>query len=231
MNPAQSPDLTLLLPSSQRPRDEMIAELRARIEALRQPWQKLVAHILLDEEFLPRFASAPAARSMHHAYVGGLLEHSLSMAAIAEHLAGQYDYVNKDLLMAGVLLHDMGKTLEYDISGTFTRSEDGRLVGHITRAAILIEMAAAQLRFPAAQLRDLTHLIVSHHGTNEWGSPATPRTLEGILLHQIDLLDSRVQGFFDHVRDDAGHGPWTMKRNPMFGSTMRYPEGWGMSGE
>lgn len=226
MNPAPSPDLTLLLPSSQRAPEEMIAELRERIGGLSDPWQKLVASLLLDDDFLPQFAAAPAARNMHHAYIGGLLEHSLSMAAIAESLATHYDYVNKDLLMAGVLLHDMGKTLEYEISGAFTRSDDGRLVGHITRAAIMVETAAAQLDFPPDQLRDLIHLIVSHHGTNEWGSPTRPKTLEGILLHQIDLLDSRVQGYLDHVRDDAGAGPWTLKRNPMFGSTMRYPEGW-----
>lgn len=223
MNVSHDPDLTELLPSSQRDRQEMIGELQEYIGRLAEPWQTLVAYLLLDESFLNHFANAPAARGMHHAYVGGLLEHSLSMAAIAEFLIGHYPHVNKELLLAATLLHDMGKTVEYAVDGAFAVTEDGRLVGHIVRAIVMIEKAAAELDFPETDLRHLIHLIASHHGAQEWGSPVVPKMLEAVLLHQIDLLDSRVQGFLDHVRNDAGEGEWTVKPSAMFNTELRRP--------
>jgi 3'-5' exoribonuclease len=203
----------------------MLAELRDCVAALSEPWQTLAGYLLLEGALAEQFAVAPAARGMHHAYIGGLLEHSLSMAAVARQLAAHYPYVNKDLLVCGALLHDLGKTLEYTLDEGFARSEDGRLVGHIVRAAVMIETAAHELGFPAAELRQLLHLIISHHGTHEWGSPVVPKTLEAVLLHQIDLLDSRVGGFMDHVGNDGGGEPWTTKRSEMFGTDLRRPEG------
>ena len=228
MNTAFNPDMTAFLPSSQRPREEMIDELVDKIGRLSQPWQGLVEDLLLADTFLPRFANAPAARTMHHAYIGGLLEHTLSMATLAEHLAGHYPYVNKDLLLAGALLHDMGKALEYAIEESFSFSDDGRLVGHIVRAVTMIEAAADRLgTLSTDQRRQLVHLIASHHGTQEWGSPVVPKTLEAILLHQIDLLDSRVQGFFDHLNNDSGEDGWTVKASHMFNTELRRPPGFG----
>jgi 3'-5' exoribonuclease len=201
----------------------MLAELQNHIEKLDEPWRSLVSYILLDDGFLNRFADAPAARVMHHAYIGGLLEHSLSMTSLARLLATHYPYVNKNLLVSGTLLHDMGKTMEYSIDGSFGFSEDGRLVGHIVRGVVLIEKAAAELKFPPDELQQLIHLIVSHHGALEWGSPVKPKTLEAILLHQLDLLDSRVQGFFDHLRNDTGNETWTVKNSFMHGTELRRP--------
>jgi 3'-5' exoribonuclease len=223
LNQAGAIDAADLLPSSERPQEEMLQELREQIDELGEPWHTLVATILLDEVFLPRFASAPAARGMHHAYIGGLLEHTLSMAALANTLAAHYPYVNKDLLLSGTLLHDMGKTEEYRIDGAFGFSEDGRLVGHIARAATIVEQVAASLDFPPEELRQLIHLILSHHGTLEWGSPTKPKTIEALLLHQIDLLDSRVQGFYDYLRSDSSEDAWTSKSSPMHGTELRYP--------
>jgi 3'-5' exoribonuclease len=186
--------------------------------------------VLLDEAFLRDYDNAPAARNMHHAYIGGLMEHTLSMATLANYLANHFPYVNRDLLLAGTLLHDMGKAIEYDISKSFSFSEDGRLVGHITRAVVLVEKAAAEIGgFPEEELRHLVHLIASHHGTLEWGSPVLPKTLEAILLHQIDLLDSRVQGFFDHLANDNGEEAWTVKSSYMFGTELRRPDGFDWS--
>ena len=218
-------DLTVFLPASRRPREDMLAELRVCVGALAEPWGMLAAYLLLEGATAERYAVAPAAKAMHHAAIGGLLEHSLSMAAIARHLADHYPYVNVDLLVTGALLHDVGKAYEYDLAEGFAHSEDGRLVGHIVRGVILIERAAAELGFPEAELEQLLHLIVSHHGTTEWGSPVVPRTLEAVLLHQIDLLDSRVGGFMDHVGRDAGGGDWTTKRSEMFGAELRRPAG------
>ena len=223
MNPAHDQNLSELLPASLRPREEMLLELRATINSLNNPWQELTAHILLEESFLQEYTSAPAARSMHHGYIGGLLEHSLSMAAIAAQLADHYPHINKDLLIAGALLHDMGKTAEYSIANSFAITDDGRLVGHIVRAIIYIEKAAADLNFPEEELRQLVHLVASHHGTLEWGSPATPKTLEAVLLHHIDLLDSRAQGFLDHVRNDSNVDNWTSQSSAMFQTPLRRP--------
>ncbi len=226
LNPLATMDMAQFLPSSARTPEDMIVELRKFIGELDQPLQMLVSNILLDPEFLPEFANAPAARSLHHAYVGGLLEHTLSMVTIARQLAEHYPYVNKDLLVAGTLLHDIGKTREYNTGSSFDFTDDGRLVGHIVRAIIMIEIAAADIEgFPESQLRELNHLIVSHHGTLEWGSPVVPKTLEAILLHQIDLLDSRVQGYFDHLRNDVGDGDWTAKSSYMFNTELRRPPG------
>jgi len=226
MNQNLEPSLADLLPSSRRSQEEMVAELKKQINSLAEPWRRLVTHLLLDELFLRDYVNAPAARNMHHAYIGGLLEHTLSMATLANYLANHYPFVNRDLLLAGTLLHDMGKAIEYDISKSFSFSEDGRLVGHIMRAVVLVEKAAAELGdFPEDDLRHLVHLIASHHGTLEWGSPVVPKTLEAILLHQIDLLDSRVQGFFDHLAGDNGDEAWTAKSSYMFGTELRRPEG------
>ena len=228
MNQDHSADLEELLASSTRSRDEMITELRQFISQTDTPWRTLLEQILLDEPFLNKFASAPAARSMHHAYIGGLLEHSLSMTAIAQTLAQHYLYVKKDLLIAGTLLHDIGKTAEYALESGFAYTEDGRLVGHIVRAIVMIETAAAAINFPEDDLRYLIHLIASHHGTQEWGSPTVPKTLEAILLHQIDLLDSRIQGYFDHLKNDNSGHDWTAKSSIMFGTELRRPEGMGV---
>ncbi|MCB8943628.1 MAG: HD domain-containing protein [Ardenticatenaceae bacterium] len=223
LNHVANPDMGDFLPSSQRPREEMVTELYDLIQALAEPWQKLVSHLLLQEDFLPQFVSAPAARGMHHAFIGGLLEHSLSMTKLARMLSAHYPFVNRDLLMAGALLHDMGKTAEYTVEGSFALSSDGKLVGHIVRAIVMIERAAAEIDFPEDLLRQLVHLVAAHHGTREWGSPVVPKTLEAVLLHQIDLLDSRVQGFFDHVREDAGEGEWTIQDSKMFGTALIRP--------
>ncbi|MDX1414000.1 MAG: HD domain-containing protein [Candidatus Promineifilaceae bacterium] len=225
LNKAGSIASAELLPSSQRPRDEMLEELKGFIAGLSEPWHSLAAKILFEEPLFSRFADAPAARSMHHAYIGGLMEHTLSMATLAELLALHYPHVNDDLLLTGTLLHDVGKTEEYSIESAFGFSEDGRLVGHIVRAVIMIEKAASEISFPEEELRQLLHLIISHHGTEEWGSPIKPKTLEAILLHQIDLLDSRVQGFFDHVQNDGGDEFWTTKSSYMHGSELRRPPG------
>ena len=221
------PDMRLFLPTSSRPVAEMEAELKALVDGLGTPWKELVGQVLLDPDLYPRIVTAPAARTMHHAYLGGLLEHTLSMAQLAQLVAGHYPYVNLDLLLAGVLLHDVGKVFAYDVDGEFAYSTDGRLVGHIVRGAVLVEKAAAELGdVPPEAVQDLVHLIVAHHGTREWGSPEIPKTLEAVLLHQIDLMDSRVQGFLDHFQQGSDSAEWSVRPSPMFRTELRRPAGW-----
>lgn len=224
LNPQSDADMSLFLPTSNRSIDDMVADLKLIIDELSEPWKELVGTLLLEPETLDIFSKAPAARMMHHAYIGGLLEHTLSMVHIGKMLTGLYSYVNKDLLLAGILLHDMGKGLEYDTSGSFNFTDDGRLVGHVVRAAITVEKAAAELgNIREEDVRELVHLILSHHGQLEWGAPVVPKTVEAVLLHQIDLLDSRMQGFIDHVQNDSGGGHWTSKQSYMFNTELRRP--------
>lgn len=225
LNPTSTADLTDFLPASSRPQTEMLAELDEHIASLGQPWQQLVA-TLLAEPFRSRFADAPAARTMHHAYIGGLLEHTISMATLADRLADHYPSVRRDLLVTGTLLHDMGKVIEYDIQAGIGFSEDGRLVGHIIRAIVMIETAAAAIDIDEDDLRQLVHLIASHHGKAEWGAPVEPKTIEAVLLHQLDLLDSRVQGFFDHLQREQRNGRWTQNNSYMFNTELMYPNDW-----
>jgi 3'-5' exoribonuclease len=226
LNPSLAPEMGDFLPASNRSVDEMETELRQVINSLQSPWQELLSHILLDPDFLPKYKNAPAARSMHHAYVGGTLEHTLSMVRIARSLIDHYAHINADLLISGILLHDMGKALEYETSTSFDFTDDGRLVGHIARAAIVIEKAADEVMGIAdVQLRQLLHLVLSHHGTLEWGSPVVPKTIEAVILHQLDLLDSRVQGFFDHLHNDDSNLLWTGRTSYMFDTELRRPPG------
>ena len=223
--PQDNPDLSDFMPNSGRSVDEMVAELRTLVASMQEPWQGFITHLLLDEPFLKKYSASPAARAMHHAAVGGLLEHSLSMARFAEVAASNYPYVNRDLLVSGALVHDMGKVWEYTLDGEFGTSDDGHLVGHITRAAIYIESEAKKFgQINETDLRELLHLVVSHHGTLEWGSPVQPKTLEAILLHQLDLMDSRVQGYFDFLRSEPGQDGWSPRRSMMHNSYLRAPK-------
>lgn len=209
------------VPSSERDRDEMIDELCQLISSLREPLQQLLTDVLLDSAFRRRFAEAPAAKMMHHAYIGGLLHHTLAMIPFCQLAAERYSVVDGDLLIAGALLHDVGKVFEYRTEAGFPVTDEMRLVGHVTRGAVMVETAAKKVEgFPDDLLQQLLHLILSHHGKMEWGSPVRPCTLEAVLLHQIDMLESRAQGFLDHLSSEGGEGPWTSP-SPMFGYELK----------
>ncbi|MBN1317492.1 MAG: HD domain-containing protein [Anaerolineales bacterium] len=203
--------------SSGQDRDEMIAELKKVIADVQDPLRQLLTDVLLEPIFLQKFSDAPAATIMHHAYVGGLLHHTLSMIPFCRLVAENYPMIDLDLLIAGVLLHDVGKVFSYETGPSFPITDDERLTGHITRGIILVDRAMDKIDgFPDELRQSLVHMLISHHGSQEWGSPVTPRTLEAVILHQIDMLDSRIQGFIDHILAEPGDGAWTM-RSPMFG--------------
>jgi 3'-5' exoribonuclease len=221
LQPYEPATMADYISSSRRDRDEMIAELRQIIEEMGEPLRSLATAILLEPAFLRRYAEAPAATIMHHAYVGGLLEHVLAMVSLCRLSAELYPMVNPDLLLAGVLLHDVGKVMAYETRETFPLTDDGRLVGHLARGVLMVDAAAAKIDgFPADLRQQLIHLLLSHHGTADWGSPVPPRTLEAALLHQIDMLDSRAQGFIDHVLAEPGDVEWTAP-SPMFGYELK----------
>jgi 3'-5' exoribonuclease len=189
----------------------MFERLAQLTQSLETPWLKaLVAAFWQDAEFLRRFKTAPAAKNMHHAYIGGLLEHSLSMALLAEKIAQHYSGVDRDLLLVGAIFHDIGKIREFDYQVAIDYSDEGRLLSHIV---IGLEIVAAKIRevpdFPVEQANLLKHMIVSHHGARELGSPEPPKTIEAVLLNYIDEMDSKINGIRDFINSDPSQATWT----------------------
>ena len=160
----------------------------------------LLSLILSDEAFFNTFVTSPAAKRNHHATIGGLLEHSLGIVSAAERIAPVYPQVDRDLLVAGALLHDMGKVEEYDFSTDIDFSDEGRLLGHIVLGAQLLESYINQLPdFPQDLRLKLLHMIISHHGQYEWQSPKRPKFIEAALLHHLDMIDAAVDMFSSAV--------------------------------
>ena len=182
-------------PSSKRDPGEMWAELCGLVAQMGNPDLKgLLETFLSDEEIAGRYRRAPAAKQIHHAYLGGLLEHVLSLCKLARMTAGHYSNVDYDLLLTGVVLHDIGKIHELNYERGFSYSNDGQLIGHIS---IAMRMLGEKLRglpgFPAGLRSLVEHMILSHHGQLEFGSPKLPQFPEALLLHYIDDLDSKME--------------------------------------
>ena len=197
-----------LLPRSEVPPEELLARIEEVVEGFDDPGlRELLQRIFADEELRPRLLQAPAAKLWHHSYLGGLLEHTLSVAAIADFLAEHYSGVDRDLLMAGALLHDIGKVLELEVGGYLDYSDPGRLLGHITLGVQMISRHAAQVpQLTLNRLNQLLHLVLSHHGEPEKGSPVKPQTVEAFLLHYADEMDSKVAGVQRIIRKESEPG-------------------------
>ena len=195
--------------SAPRSIDEMWRELTTHLQSIRNPHIRvLLNRIMSDHEAALR--EWPAAQTIHHAYRGGLLEHKLQMADIARYLARAYD-ANEDIVLAGVLLHDIGKLeeLQYEPGGaSYTR--DGNLIGHIGLGLIMVREAIKGISgFPDELRAQIEHLIVSHHGTRDHGSPVEPRTIEAFILAMVDELDARIHQVRRAIREDAGSEEFT----------------------
>jgi 3'-5' exoribonuclease len=155
-------------------------------------------------------AKAPAAKHMHHVYIGGLLEHTLSVARMSAAACSNYPGLNRDLAVAAALLHDIGKTAELCYGRSFGYTDEGNLLGHITMEVGWVRDAIAGIDgFPEETARQLLHILLSHHGKLEFGSPVLPKTPEAILVHYLDDLDGKLESVFAGIRDDQGAGSWT----------------------
>jgi 3'-5' exoribonuclease len=182
-------------PSSKRDPMEMWAELRCAIAGMANSHLKGLLETLLDSEDVGRrYRQAPAAKQIHHAYLGGLIEHVLSLAALARMTAAHYPHIDRDLLLTGVVLHDIGKIYELNYERGFSYSTEGQLIGHIN---IAMRMVAETLRglpdFPPRLRTLVEHMILSHHGQLEFGSAKLPQFPEALLLHYLDDMDSKME--------------------------------------
>jgi 3'-5' exoribonuclease len=188
-------DLGDFVPRSERDVAEMWTELEQWAASLRDPDLKaLVEAFLNDAEIAVALKQAPAAKSMHHAWMGGLLEHVLSLMGVCELAAQHYPNIDRDLLLTGVVLHDIGKLRELSWGTSFDYTLEGQLLGHITIGIGMIEQKIAGIPdFPASKRLLVEHLVLSHHGEYEFGSPKLPMTPEAILLHYLDNLDAKMQ--------------------------------------
>jgi 3'-5' exoribonuclease len=203
-------DLADFLPASARPLAEMARELEAVLDGIGdKPLQRLLRTIFCGET-LTKFQRAPAAKMMHHAYIGGLIEHTLSIIAMAHKAADHYPLIDRDLLVAGALLHDLAKIEEFDFSRPpFGYTDRGRLVGHLVLGVDLIREAARQVPdITDEQLDHLLHMVLSHHGQYAFGSPVLPMTPEAILLNQLDDMDAKMnflQGMQAKMQGNGWH--------------------------
>lgn len=197
---------------SARPREEMLEELGAALEEIRSPHLRgLLEDIFGDEEFRARFAEAPGAAKLHHAYVGGLLEHTLAVVELCKTAAATHPGLNRDLLLAGALLHDVGKLAELGGVGAYDYTDAGRLAGHVVLTDRFVQAAIARREgFPPRLALFLTHMLLSHHGELEWGAPVKPKLPEALALHYADNLDAKVRICEDFRESaEAGQGEWS----------------------
>lgn len=185
----------------------MVGALRAELAKVSDPHVRtLLLGFMDDPEIAPRLRRAPAAKEIHHAYPGGLAEHMLSCVRLAQRLADHYPMVDRDLMVAGAFLHDLGKVneLSYDKGGT-GYTDEGRLVGHLVMTAQWIHERAGQIPgFPKELELHLTHIVLAHHGRMEFGSPKLPHTLEAFLVHELDEIDSRVNSWLSQMARSPG---------------------------
>ena len=190
------------------------AELLALADAVTDPHIKgLIASFLGDEDFAARLRRSPAAKSVHHAYAGGLLEHTVAVMKLAHRLADQYPQVDRDLLVAGAFLHDLGKVRELTGDRNAEYTDEGKLVGHLVMAAQWIHDKARRVGMPRDLEHHVVHLVLAHHGKLEFGSPKVPMTLEALLTHYIDEIDSRINSWLNLMGRESGHRRWTDTNN------------------
>lgn len=199
-----------ILPHSAEPEDSRKARILAVTDRIENGYVKrLVDSFWADEKFFDDFLKAAAGKLWHHAYVGGLSEHSANVAELALRVASGYDFLNKDYLIFGGLLHDLGKIKQYAANVAIDYTDEGRLVGHISIAdAWICERAAAIESFPEKLLTKLRHIILSHHGMHEYASPILPQMPEAFVIFYCDEIDSKL-GAIDRIRERQGGTGWS----------------------
>lgn len=195
------------MPASDVSVDQMFTELMEMVDTVNDPHVKaLIRMILSDVSIEQAFKQAPAAKVLHHSYIGGLLEHSLSLARLADLVCRHYARLDRDLLLSGTILHDVGKIEELSNEAWLDYSRKGRLIGHITLGVLIVEKYAREIEgFPEEKKEKLQHMILSHHGEYEFGSPRRPKLREALVLHFLDNMDSHLNGFDLALKDQQNN--------------------------
>lgn len=210
--PDEEVSLADFLPESPRSIGEMRQELRDAVGALANSHLRgLMEAFLADEPLMDQYCKAPAAKGMHHVYLGGLLEHSLALVRLIRAIVPLYEGINEELLVVGALLHDVGKVYEMSYERAFDYTDAGKLLGHITIGVELVEDKIRQVDgFPRELALLLKHMLLSHHGQYEFGSPKRPKTVEATILNYLDDMDSKINGIRTHIaKEAASSSRWT----------------------
>ena len=223
-------DLAALMPASPYSLDGMLAELEdiAKQEFSHAPWRKLVRSVLSHEELRAAFRVCPAAKGIHHAYVGGLLEHTLSVVTVCRRIADHYALLDRQTMLAGALFHDLGKIREFSGGMANDYTDDGRLLGHLMLGVEMLEPFLAKSGLEVDLQRHLKHLILSHHGELGFGAVREPHTPEAMALHFADNLDAKMAqcvGLFARMEGkEPGWTPWQSSLNRPLYRAARTPE-------
>jgi 3'-5' exoribonuclease len=205
------------LPQSTQNIAKLMARLKEVLLGMNNPHLRaLVECFLIDDEFVRKFTTAPAGVKNHHAYQGGLVEHVVNLLNVAGRITEFYPELDRDLLLSGIFLHDIGKVDELSYDRAFAYTDEGQLIGHLVMGVEMLAQKAARSTeltgepFPHELLLRLKHMIVSHHGSYEFGSPKLPMTLEAVALHYLDNLDAKLHAFGREIRDDPSRdSSWT----------------------
>lgn len=207
--PTERLDLSDFIRQSGRNVGQLVVRLREILQSISDPHVRaLMDCFLIDEPLLAAFSTSPAGAKAHHAYQGGLIEHVVNMLEIANRIVDLLNGVDRSLLLAGIFLHDLGKVRELNFTTGCTYTDEGQLLGHLVIAVEMLTEKIAQTeqlmgeRFPPETALRLKHLILSHHGAYEFGSPKLPMTPEAIAVHYIDNLDAKVHEFSRDIADD-----------------------------
>jgi len=209
-------------PKTTKDVEVMFEELLSVVDGIQDSYlRELLMNVLMDEDLAAKFKRAPAAKTLHHAWLGGLLEHTLSLCKLCKLVAPHYSDINLDLLLCGAVLHDIGKTEELSYTRSFTYTNEGQLLGHMILELDLISEKISQIEGFPRELKTLVqHLIISHHGEYEFGSPKLPMFPEALMLHCLDNLDSKLEAMRVILRNDPNiEGDWT-SHNQMFGRPL-----------
>ncbi len=211
------------LPVSSKDITEMYSEMTALIKSIQNTYLKqlLEAFFVKDEAFKKRFVSASAAKSVHHGFVGGLLEHTLSVTKLCDYYCSSYPILKRDLLLTAAMCHDIGKVKEISAFPENDYTDDGQLLGHIVMGSQMVGECAARIQgFPHELLSQLQHCILAHHGKYEYGSPKIPAIIEALALCYADDTDAKLETFKEILENNQETGGW-MGYNRLFESNLK----------